>query len=87
MDIRDVTSADFDGLEGNNQNSLHAAVIAACPGLSGETLWEQIRFKFDLGHKGPSDVESVVHRMNVAIGIWRQSMPTDCESVRAAYGI
>lgn len=87
MDIRDVTFADFDGLEAKDHNPLYAAVMSACPGLLGETLWEKIRIKFDLGHKGATDRESVVNRMNGAISIWRQYMPTDCASISAAYGI
>jgi len=85
MPVRHVTTDDCGRLEGRDIAPLYSAVVAACPGLAGEALWEKIRKKYSLGLA--DDCENWVIRMNQAINIWNQRNPSNCQAIASAFGI
>ncbi|MNV32858.1 hypothetical protein D3C71_1242080 [compost metagenome] len=85
MTVRSVTKEDCGRLEGKDITPLYSALKKVCPGIEGDALWEKLRKQYNLGVA--ADCDDWVTRMNKAISVWNAHDPTDCASVRVAYGI
>lgn len=86
--LHPVTEEDISVNEGSPSNAkinaLHEIVTTMVPGLPGEVLYEQIRELHELGYKNPAQK---VIKMNIAIGLWNNSVPKNEEEIRMVFGI